>query len=198
MEFSSYKSVHFVTAELLVYVDSEDSVNAGAKVSSDAPRASSGKSSAKAPGVPPYPDLLVCGEPIILCRVLHLRFPKAAVVSYAAQQLSMYFGPGRLVQQALREIKRLGELDNTFFATQGRVVVEWHRFQAGVRSVAIRPTAAYLEGAFWSGAHNPKILLLRQVSLFWDPECVLNFYLRQASAIWGREDEDVLGIVGTK
>ncbi|CAD7963147.1 unnamed protein product [Amoebophrya sp. A120] len=136
-----------------------------------------------------YPDVLLCGEPLVLCRVMHLAFPRASLVSYSAQQITMYVDEPKLAQQVLREYLQLAQLPHSLFVTSGRIVSEWYRFQAGIPAIPITPNAVYLNGAFYHGMKSRRILLLRQVSLFWDPECILNYFLRQVDW-WQAEEPD--------
>eukprot|EP00445_Apocalathium_hangoei_P022502 CAMPEP_0203896896 /NCGR_PEP_ID=MMETSP0359-20131031/39592_1 /ASSEMBLY_ACC=CAM_ASM_000338 /TAXON_ID=268821 /ORGANISM="Scrippsiella Hangoei, Strain SHTV-5" /LENGTH=671 /DNA_ID=CAMNT_0050819669 /DNA_START=258 /DNA_END=2270 /DNA_ORIENTATION=+ len=121
-------------------------------------------------------DVFMCGEPVFFCRLLsHFGQP---VIGYISTPLSVYINSKDRAQwyQSFYEMA----LDpRHFFSATTPVFAEWITYATGIALPVIRPAALFTDASYWP-VRSREVLLLRTVSLFWDSECILNHFSKEA------------------
>eukprot|EP00933_Yihiella_yeosuensis_P041189 TRINITY_DN35610_c0_g1_i1.p1 TRINITY_DN35610_c0_g1~~TRINITY_DN35610_c0_g1_i1.p1 ORF type:complete len:781 (-),score=129.44 TRINITY_DN35610_c0_g1_i1:130-2169(-) len=131
-------------------------------------------------------DLFMCGEPVLFCRLLSY-FGKP-VVGYISTPLSVYVSNEDRPAWYQQFYEMALDPLNVFAATTP-IFAEWVAYATGISLPVVRPVTAYTEAHYWP-IREREVLLLRTVSLFWDSECVLNYFAKEAARSYLDEEQD--------
>lgn len=131
-------------------------------------------------------DFFMCGEPVLFCRLLsHFGRP---VIGYISTPISVYVNKDDRPQW-YQQFYDMALDGRHIFATTTPIFAEWVAYATGISLPVVRPVCAYTEARYWP-MRSREVLMLRTVSLFWDTECVLNYFAREYART--RPDNDAL------
>ncbi|CAK9000708.1 unnamed protein product [Durusdinium trenchii] len=120
-------------------------------------------------------DFFMCGEPVLFCRLLS--YFGQPVIGYISTPISVYVGKHDRAEW-YQQFYEMTLDDRHIFATTTPIFAEWVAYATGIDLPVIRPICSYTEVSYWPRRQR-ELLLLRSVSLFWDTECVLNYFAKQ-------------------
>ncbi|CAE7655948.1 CYP704C1 [Symbiodinium pilosum] len=119
-------------------------------------------------------DLFMCGEPVLFCRLLsHFGRP---VIGYISTPISVYVRAEDR-SEWYQQFYEMALDERHIFAATTPLFAEWVAYGTGISLPVIRPMCTYTEATYWP-KRAQEVLLLRTISLFWDTECVLNYFAR--------------------
>ncbi|CAE7326622.1 CYP704C1 [Symbiodinium sp. KB8] len=117
-------------------------------------------------------DFFMCGEPVLFCRLLaHFGRP---VIGYISTPISVYVRAEDR-SEWYQQFYEMALDERHIFAATTPLFAEWVAYGTGISLPVIRPICTYTEATYWP-KRAQEVLLLRTVSLFWDTECVLNYF----------------------
>ncbi|CAJ1365921.1 unnamed protein product [Effrenium voratum] len=126
-------------------------------------------------------DFFMCGEPVLFCRLLS--YFGQPVIGYISTPISVYVRSEDRAEW-YQQFYEMALDDRHIFAATTPIFAEWVAYATGIDIPVIRPICSYTEVSYWPRRQR-ELLLLRSVSLFWDTECVLNYF---AKAVAGDEE----------
>lgn len=120
-------------------------------------------------------DFFMCGEPVLFCRLLS--YFGQPVIGYISTPISVYVGKEDRAEW-YQQFYEMALDPRHIFATTTPIFNEWVVYATGIDLPVVRPICTYTEASYWPRRQR-ELLLLRSVSLFWDTECVLNYFADQ-------------------
>eukprot|EP00434_Breviolum_minutum_P036987 symbB.v1.2.032782.t1/scaffold3980.1/size46957/2 len=120
-------------------------------------------------------DFFMCGEPVLFCRLLS--YFGQPVIGYISTPISVYVRKEDRAEW-YQQFYDMAMDPRHIFAATTPIFNEWIVYATGIDLPVIRPICSYTEASYWPRRQRD-LLLLRSVSLFWDTECVLNYFADQ-------------------
>eukprot|EP00929_Paragymnodinium_shiwhaense_P067210 TRINITY_DN33838_c0_g1_i3.p1 TRINITY_DN33838_c0_g1~~TRINITY_DN33838_c0_g1_i3.p1 ORF type:complete len:662 (-),score=100.11 TRINITY_DN33838_c0_g1_i3:313-2298(-) len=124
-------------------------------------------------------DLFLCGEPVYFCRLL--AFFGKPVVGYISTPLSVAVARKDRARW-YEDFYKLALDPKHIFAVTTPIFGEMITYATGLSLPVVRPACLYTNAVYYP-VRQREVLLLRTVSIFWNTECVLNYFAREAIAV---------------